>query len=251
MQLARYGVLLVACAAASGCVSPVAERYPAGNSSVSEASFKSLVRDLSSSKRRNAKARDRLVAFGKDSLPYLLREADLRDCKYVNERRQDRATRALRVIRKIGCTNAIEACEWLLLDADIDAEGISLNALFTEAVLYLHDNFELQYARDTYVAFVTKHRDKYVEQTFIKTHWRAGRRVDLLRVDITCSIPLLLQMDNKAAADAVAELVRLVKLPTYGGAGIHRLAPAGFTIESDPLDSGGLEQLLFSTPAEK
>jgi hypothetical protein len=251
MQLVRYAVLLVACAAASGCVSPVARRYPAGNSAVSEATFKSLVRDLSSSKRQNAKAKDQLVALGKDSLPYLLREVDLRDCSYINERRQDRATRALRVIRNIGCTNAIEACEWLLLDADIDAKGISLNALFTEAVIYLHDNFRLQDARDIYVAFVTRHRDKYVEQELIKTHWRAGRRVDLLHVDITCNIPLLLRMDDKAAADAVAELVRLMKLPTYGGMAIHRLAPDGFTIMSDPLDSGGLEQLLLSTPAEK
>lgn len=245
MQSTACVALLAVCAAVSACNSPVCRRYLTADGQVDQTAVNALVRDLSASERRSSRASDTLVSLGKYAMPYLLREVDMRKCEEISEERLNRATRALRVIRTMGRTNAIEVCGWLLLKADVDSEGMSLNALFTEAVVYLGDNFHLKDARDSYVTFVTKHRDKYLDRTYLKTHWRAGRRVDLLRVDITSSIPLLLHMNEKGAADIVTELVRIMRLPTYGGIAIHRLAQNGFTIESDERVFLRLEQLLF------
>jgi hypothetical protein len=248
-------ILMVACCVASGCAVSGPKLHPVTTGASGGAhSFGMLLADLNDSKQANAQARAELVALGEASLPHLLWDIDLRNADYLDDKRLDRATRALRVVREMRSPVAIEACHWLLLEAEIDVNGISTDALYSEAIGYLGDQFDQREARETYLEFVRDCPEKYIIGTFVKKHWRAGRRVDLLRVDVLCNVLLLSDNHDETFKskehdamfeDVLIALVGEMAQPTYGGSAVHRLGKNGFTLKVDPRDARGIESLLL------
>lgn len=254
MRAWYFMVLVMLCAVGTGCLSASRPRPVITGSSGGAHSFGMLLEDLNDSKQANADARGQLVVLGEESVPHLLWDVDLREEEHPNQKRLNRATRALRVIREIGSPEAIELCRYILLEAEIEVNGISKHALYSEAIGYLGDQFEQLEARKVYLAFVRDYQEKYIIGTFVKKHWRAGRRVDLLRVDVLCNV-LLLSENHAETFDAeehdamfeevLVALVGEMQQPTYGGSAVHRLGKNGFTLKVDPRDARGIESLLL------
>ena len=247
--------LVVLCVIGTGCSFSGPKLRPVvTGSSGGGYSFGMLLDDLNDSKQANVQARAEFVARGEASLPHLLRDIDLRNDDDLDDKRLDRATRALRVMRELRSPVAIEACHWLLLEAEIDVNGLSKDALYSEAIGYLGDQFDQLEARETYLEFVRDCPEKYIIGTFVKKHWRAGRRVDLLRVDVLCNVLLLSENHDETFKseehdamfeDVLVALVGEMQQPTYGGSAVHRLGKNGFTLKVDPRDARGIESLLL------
>ena len=200
-----------------------------------------LIKNVSASKTRNELATQRLVALGDTIVPLLLKELDIKK-KHATRREIEHGARILRVLKRIGTSDALPACRRILLDTDLPEQVNSRHALLTEAITYVCDNFTddnqkaNESARAIYAAFVLRHPDKYLERVYTKRHWEAGRYVKKVQVDVVYGLPLFVKTGDQRAKDVVACLLRHLGVAAYGSIAVERLLEDGYTIARKRFD---------------
>ncbi|MFC1462995.1 hypothetical protein ACFLQU_05240 [Verrucomicrobiota bacterium] len=195
-----------------------------------------LVKDLNVSKASNVKASRGLVAAKSQAVPLLLDELES-----VKDRTDmEHATRAIRVLRAMKSSAGVPACKKILLDTKLSERIQSRHALLSEAVAYISDNFNAEkvrhseMARDTFIQFVMKHRDKYLVKTYYRTHWGPGKYIENIQVDVVYGVPLLIKSGDPRAKKVLMYLLKTLRPESYGRVAVTRLDEDGYTIASKP-----------------
>jgi hypothetical protein len=212
---------------------------PSSGPSISE--LNALIKNVSASKMRNELATQRLVALGNTIVPLLLKELEIKK-RHATQSEIEHGARILRVMKRIGTSDALPACRRILLDTELPERISSRHALLTEAITYVCDNFTdddqkaNENARAIYTAFVLRRHDKYLERVYAKQHWEGGRYVKKVQVDVVYGLPLFIKTGDRRAKDVVACLLRHLGAAAYGTMAVDRLLEDGYTIARERVD---------------
>ena len=219
----------------SGCATGL--RHQNHDLLAEEVNIEDLINDLNASPSEALIARSSLLRHKKRSIYHLVREVNFANNTSNIRHKNMRAARALRVLRIIETPAAVGVCRQLLLSDKQHTPTDSRNALLTEAVAYISENFSLKDARDTYISFLKEHKDKYMGKKYLRKHWQTGWNADVFRVDVTYGVPYFVKFEDRRLKDVLISLLTIVRTPTYRGSAVWRLSGDGYSLVVDPLDA--------------
>ncbi|MFC1497516.1 hypothetical protein ACFLS1_03460 [Verrucomicrobiota bacterium] len=200
-----------------------------------------LIRDLNISRSKNKRAARILIDLDDLAVPRLIKELDITK-ETADRHTVEHAARAIRVLRKINTSEAVEACRRILFEIDFPERLKGKNALLTEALSYVCDNFasaqrhHSETARDIYIKFVMEQSDKYLTRVYYRKHWAEGRYMDNVQVDIIYGVPLLVKTGDTRAKKVLVYLLRTLTADSYGRFAVSRVLEDGYTITTKPFD---------------
>jgi hypothetical protein len=114
-----------------------------------------------------------------------------------------------------------------VLVGDMRIEGPKHGALLTEVLAVVCERFPEQDARDIYVEFVLKHRDRYVEPVASQGHWGWTVIKEDLSVDILMGVAPLVKSGDPRAKQVVSCLMKTLMAKTFRQCAVWRLDDAG------------------------
>ncbi|MBC8453773.1 hypothetical protein H8D64_01815 [PVC group bacterium] len=202
-----------------------------------DVNIEELINSLNASSSEALIARRSLLRQGTRAIYHLVREVNFANNTSNIRHKNMRAARALRMLRIMETPAAVGVCRRLLLSDKQLTPTDSRNALLTEAVAYISENFSIKDARDTYISFLKEHKNKYMGKKYLREHWQTGWNADVFRVDVTYGVPFFVKHEDARLKDVLISLLTIVRTPTYRGSAVWRLSENGYSLVVDPLDA--------------